>query len=309
LVQEALLTRKALPSVSAIATGIGFNVVLLTNGTAMAWGAGSLPFEAFPATNVPSDLTNVVAIAAGDVHGLAVRSGGTVEAWGDNSYEQTNVPSNLSNVVAVAGGGAHSLALTSNGAVVAWGDDSDHQCDVPAAALTNVMAIAAGEAHSVALLNDGTVLAWGDNSAGETNVPSLPSPVKLIAAGGDFTLAAAFSPLVQYYPLDVSKDLLLIYNTNSADSLTVFNYYLTNRPGVSNANVLGIGFPGFYATNATVYTSNGFYYTNAYTYESIYAPDYTNLIFTPITNWLNSNATKRPQYVILFLDVPSKMGV
>jgi hypothetical protein len=170
-----------LTNVTAIAAGWNHNEAL-SNGTVLAWGE-NFPLFGWTATNVPTNLTDVVAIAAGALHGLAVRSNGMVVAWGFNGSGQTNVPTNLFNVVAVAGGEEHSLALTSNGAVVAWGDNSYGQCDVPAAALTNVMAIAAGAYHSVALLNDGTVLAWGDNSAGETNVPSLPSPVKLIAAG------------------------------------------------------------------------------------------------------------------------------
>lgn len=43
--------------------------------------------------------------------------------------------------------------------------------------------------------------------------------------------------------VDVTKDLLLIYNTNSPDSVNVLNYYLQHRPMVSGANVLGIAAP------------------------------------------------------------------
>ena len=72
--------------------------------------------------NVPAGLTNVVAIAGGGYHSLALKYDGTVVAWGDNSAGQTNVPAGLSNVVAVAAGGFHSLALKNDGSVVAWGD-------------------------------------------------------------------------------------------------------------------------------------------------------------------------------------------
>ena len=48
---------------------------------------------------------------------------GTVAAWGDDSQGQCDVPGGLSNVVAVAGGGAHSLALRADGTVAAWGDN------------------------------------------------------------------------------------------------------------------------------------------------------------------------------------------
>ena len=41
----------------------------------------------------------------------------------------------------IAGGDYHSLALKSDGTVVAWGDNVDHQCDIPPG-LTNVVAVA-----------------------------------------------------------------------------------------------------------------------------------------------------------------------
>lgn len=233
-------------------------------------------------------------------------------AWGWNGSGQTNVPTNLTCVVAIAAGMEHSLALQSNGVIVAWGDNSYGQCNVPTnASHSNVMAIAAGDYHSVALLNDGTLVAWGDNSTGQTNIPGELStsvvleypngtapptfvtnfnpsfPFKLIAAGGDHTVASIFSTLVQY-PLDVSKDLLLIYNTNSSDSSNVCRYYTNNRPMVSNANVLGIG--------CTIL-------------ETILPGDFTNIFMAQVTNWLNSNPTKRPSYVILFQDLPSRVNI
>jgi len=273
-----------LTGVSAIAAGWNHNVVLLTNGTVTAWGYGGAPWFA---TNVPSNATNVIAIAAQGLHSLALRSDGTVVAWGDDDEGESDVPAGLSNVVAIAAGGQHSLALKSDGTVVSWG----WLTNVPAG-LSNVMAIAAGWEHSVALKNDGTVVAWGNDGAGQTNVPTGLPFVKLIAASGDFTLASGFSPFLTY-PVDVRNDLLLIYNTNSVDSGTVLNYYLAHRPMVSNANVLGIGY------------SN--YGTNTGYYETISPADVTNLILTPVGTWLTNNPTKRPQYVILFLDVPSRV--
>ena len=99
---------------------------------------------------VPWGLTNVVAIAGGDYHSLAVKFDGTVVVWGDNSQGQCNLPAGLSNVVAVSGGGAHSLALKSDGTVVAWGANWNGQCNPPAG-LSNVVAVAAGAYHSLLL--------------------------------------------------------------------------------------------------------------------------------------------------------------
>jgi hypothetical protein len=133
------------------------------------------------------------------------------------------------------------------------------------------------------------VVVWGDNSKGQTNVPVVPNNVKLIAAGGDHCLASVFSPLIEY-PVNVTNDLLLVYNTNSTDSATVVNFYLQNRPMVGGANVLGIGV------------------TNSLNYETVSPSDFTNLILAPVRNWLTGNPTKRPQYMILFLNVPDRVA-
>ncbi len=147
------------------------------------------------------------------------------------------------------------------------------------------MGIAAGENHSLALKNDGSLLAWGDNTFQQTNIPSWLPGVKLIAGGGDFSLAGLFSPLVQY-SINVTNDLLLIYNTNSTGSSIVENYYLHNRPMVSGANVLGIGCP---------------------TNEIVSSVTFSNQVLAPYLNWLNQNPTKRPQYLVLFMDIPSRV--
>ncbi len=173
--------------------------------------------------------------------------------------------------------------------VVAWGDNSYNQCTIPAAASQgNVMAIAAGDYFSMALLNNGTIVEWGDNTYGETSAPlsnsSNPVDVKLIAAGGNQTMAGIWSSWVQY-PVNVANDLLLITNTSSVDSYNVCQYYLNHRPMVSAANVLGVG---------------------CVTNEEIACSDYPALA-AQVTNWLFLNPTKRPAYVILFQDIPSRV--
>ena len=261
-------------NVIAIAAGGQQSLALLKNRTVMQWGQ----------TNgaVPAGLTNVTAIAAGTNFCLALLSNATVVAWGDNTFGETNVPAGVTNAVAVAAGGSHAMALLQNGTIVSWGDNTFGQTNVPGN-LTNAMAIAAGDKNSMALLNNGTVVAWGDNTFGETNPVGGLNDVKLIAAGSQFLLAVQFSPTVMY-PVNVSQDLLLIYNTNSIGSTTVENYYLQNRPMVGAANVLGIGCP---------------------TNETISSADFTNQILLPYLSWLNQNPTKRPQYLVLFMDIPS----
>src|SRR5512133_2050201 len=52
----------------------------------------------------PASLTNLVAIAAGEEHSVALDRYGRVYAWGQNYAGQTNVPANLTNAVAIAAG-------------------------------------------------------------------------------------------------------------------------------------------------------------------------------------------------------------
>jgi alpha-tubulin suppressor-like RCC1 family protein len=136
----------------------------------------------------------VLSVVAGFWHSIALRTDGSVVAWGDDSWGQIDVPVGLSNVVAIAAAGNHSLALTANGAVVAWGENFDAdgdfvgQSEVPAG-LNNVAAIAAGEYHSLAVKNDGSVVVWGDNSQSQCSPPSNLSGVVAVAGGGGHSLA------------------------------------------------------------------------------------------------------------------------
>lgn len=41
--------------------------------------------------------------------------------------------------------------------------------------------------------------------------------------------------------------------------------------------------------------------------ETISRADFTNVLRTPVLNWLANNPTKRPKYWVLFLDVPSRI--
>ncbi len=155
----------------------------------VGWGDNS-----FGQCTAPAGLTNVVAIAAGEFHSLALRSDGTVVAWGSNYAPgswgswvyagQSVVPADLTNVVAIAAGDYHSLALKADGTVVAWGWNGSSQSTVPAG-LSGVVAIAAGGYHSLALKADGSIVVWG---ADNLPPPGLTNVVQ-IAAGTQYSLA------------------------------------------------------------------------------------------------------------------------
>ena len=155
-------------------------------GRIVAWGNSNAG-----QTNVPPNLTNVVAVASGDWHTLALKGDGTVAVWGGESgfgYGQEFVPPGISNVVAIACGYWHNVVLKGDGTVVSWGWNDFGQTNVPPG-LSNVVAIACGSAHSLALRANGTVVAWGNNSDGQRTVPFDLRNVIGIAAGGLHSLA------------------------------------------------------------------------------------------------------------------------
>ncbi|HZR21857.1 MAG TPA: hypothetical protein VFE51_31535, partial [Verrucomicrobiae bacterium] len=139
-------------------------------------------------TNVPAGLTNVSAIAGGYFHDLALKTDGTVAAWGQNLEHQCDVPEGLSNVVGIAAGSGHSMALKNDGTVVAWGTQYGSTTRVPVG-LTNVVSIDAGAHNNLALKADGTVVAWGEAYGGQSVAPTWLTNVVAISAGAGHDLA------------------------------------------------------------------------------------------------------------------------
>jgi len=91
---------------------------------------------------------------------VAFAQAGKVTAWGDNSSGQASVPGDLSNIVTVAAGGFHSLALNSAGQVFAWGENGSGQTSVPGN-LSNIIALAGGLNYRAVLDQIGTCLFGG----------------------------------------------------------------------------------------------------------------------------------------------------
>ncbi len=221
-------TVEGLSDVVAVSVGGYHSLALRADGTVLAWGAntyGQLGSGAAPSTDAPvpalvTGLTDVVAVAAGGLHSLALRADGSVWAWGNNydgqlgdgTREERDRPGpvkGLKGAVAISAGLYHSLALRADGGVVGWGanlsgqlsaDAPDTGVSVPTGVkgLAQAVAISAGSLHSLALLRGGAVWAWGKGDAGQLgrggDNSSAPGAVAglsatALVAGGNHNLA------------------------------------------------------------------------------------------------------------------------
>jgi hypothetical protein len=99
-------------------------------------------------------LTNVIAIAAGGNHSLALRADGKVVGWGNNSRGQTNVPPTATNIVEITAGNEFSVGLREDGTLIAWGDFVGTNLPPALPALDTVVA---GGYYTAALTGVGTV--------------------------------------------------------------------------------------------------------------------------------------------------------
>jgi alpha-tubulin suppressor-like RCC1 family protein len=232
-----------------------------SDGTVWAWGLnnksqlgdGTTTSSSTPVQAAPGVLSGMTAVAAGNEHSLALKSDGTVWAWGSNSNGQlgdnslTNhaVPvqvSGLTNVTAIAAGVNFSLVLKGDGSVWAWGyngsgqlgDNSTIDRWTPVqVGIGSITAIAAGFNHSVAMNSGGIVYTWGDNSKGQLGIGSTTSsstPVQAasgilagalaISAGNQFTVTLLRNYLSSYLWAWGSNSNGQLGNGTNTDSAT-----------------------------------------------------------------------------------------
>jgi alpha-tubulin suppressor-like RCC1 family protein len=176
---------------SPIAQIASSTVILLRDGTVWTrgWMLGDGSESRRRAWGIVPHLTDVIQISAGEESRYAVRSDGSVWAWGSNSRGQlgsgtttdASVPkrvTNLSNVTQLRSGDTTVYALV-GGAVYAWGQNdlgqvgNGNTTDVTSPVQiipSGVTQIAPNLYRCAALKSDGTVLIWG------RNYTSSPSP-------------------------------------------------------------------------------------------------------------------------------------
>jgi alpha-tubulin suppressor-like RCC1 family protein len=185
-------------NISAISTGDGHTLALKNDGTVLITGynnagqlgigtSGDMPSTFRPATN----MSNIIAIAGGAYHSVALKNDGTVLVTGFNSDGQLGIgttsnvttfrpATNMSNISSITSGDSYIIALKKDGTILASGFNNAGQLGIgisgsgtgqttfrPSTNMSNIVAIATGDNHSLALKNDGTVLITGYNNNGQ----------------------------------------------------------------------------------------------------------------------------------------------
>ena len=152
-----------------------------------------------------------VAVAAGDIHSIALKQDGSVWAAGRNSNGQLGDGSKddrnrfvkvmSSGAANVAAGGYHSIVLKQDGSVWATGFNkygqlgdgtTTDQIDYVQVVSGEAKAVAAGSRHSMVLKQDGSVWATGNNKYGQIGDGSLTDSTVFseVISQGTATIAA-----------------------------------------------------------------------------------------------------------------------
>ncbi len=213
-VGRADLVSSSAPVRIAAGTGViglstsGWHANYLIRDDHTVWGWGQGPFGVGRTYSpvpiaVPGATAVVSVVASGSDNGLgtafALRSNGTVLAWGQNTRGQladgsttsrnsVAVIAGLTGITQVAAGWTAGYALKSDGTVWAWGDNAAGQLGqgsvggyrstpAPVPGLTGIVAIAADQNEAWAITADGSLRQWGTSymHSGPISAPAAPA--------------------------------------------------------------------------------------------------------------------------------------
>ncbi len=160
-------------------------LALKNDGTLWAWGSNSygqlgLGYDGGDFIQLPTQVgtsNDWVYVFAGIYHSFAIKSNGTLWAWGSNYQGQLgdgtdilrNAPVQIGtddDWVKISAGYDHTIGLKNDGTMWNWGYGT-MSVPLQLGTETNWVSIATGAFHNLALKSNGTLWAWGQNSSGQ----------------------------------------------------------------------------------------------------------------------------------------------
>lgn len=193
-----------------IACGKDFTVAVKTDGTLWSWGrnaGGQLGLGDYNNRSTPTQVGistawDTVAAASG-THAAAIKTNGTLYAWGSNGYGQLgaedfntkNTPNQMRKLVSgsgtvgstswtqVACGYSFTIAIDANGNIWSTGFNASGQLGLGffnnSRYLLNQIEsgsdwkqVSCGKTHALAVKTDGRIYGWGNNSSGQLAIGS-----------------------------------------------------------------------------------------------------------------------------------------
>lgn len=221
---------------SSIGAGDRHAIAVKTDGTLWAWGYNNhgqlgVATNAGTVTGVSSPvqvgaLTNWVKVVTNGDHTLAIKTDGTLWAWGYNGQGQLGLGSTTdasspvqvgagTSWTAIAVGRLCSLAVTSDGKLWSWGDNTHGELGqrnttslsspTQVGVLTTWASVAAGRNHSLALTSTGQLFAWGYRANGDIGDGANVSRSSPVAIGSSTAWTSLQAGRYTSYALQLNK--------------------------------------------------------------------------------------------------------
>ena len=202
------------------------SAAVLADGSVKQWGYVNTGINAYTTTTAPAvvlNLSNVVKVAIGSNHHLALNYDGTIWAWGTNASGQLGkgsttssyTPSQLtttglSSITSVFTGNGFSAAVKSDGTLWTWGDNTNSQLGYSLSSgsysvtpqsvvgATQVASAVFNSTDAYAMSTDGLVHKWGSNANNLTEryVTTTTSRLQLngtVATGANLSVSISAS--------------------------------------------------------------------------------------------------------------------
>ena len=248
-----------------VSAGKSNTMAIKTDGSLWTWGVNSFGSFGDGTTNgwrtTPVQIgtdKNWRMVSTSEYHTAAIKTDGTLWAWGYNHYGQLgdgttterNTPVQIGtdkNWGMVSAGEFHIAAIKTDGSLWAWGNNgygqlgngttTDRNTPVQIGTNKNWKTVSAGSQNTLAISTDGTLWAWGRNHSGQL---------------GDGTITTRHSPV----QIGTDKNWNTVFAGNSY-------YTIASKidSGVwawgQSGSILGIGATGDQRTPTRVFDENG----------------------------------------------------